>query len=184
VGLIAVIVASFLIWTHHGQGKFTDLCITSIACTRPCVITTNPDIAGVGVRAFYAAICFRNKWVTYFDCRQQVRIATYLQAISHVILLGFSSKDLPSTRNTVAITSISLILCALVMTIRGSLSLHEAITTLRLLDITMGSAYFVEPWTNRSPELHLAHSFSLPRGYCHDILGVPKGLLFRKSGKM
>jgi hypothetical protein len=85
-----------------------------------------------------------------------------MQSLSAVILLGFSSSNVSSTRITLAIGSLALVITCLVMITRDQLSLHDAIVASSLLDFTLTPLYFVESWTSRIPGLFVANFLRFP----------------------
>ncbi|KAI5785747.1 hypothetical protein FPQ18DRAFT_404993 [Pyronema domesticum] len=66
-----------------------------------------------------------------------VRAATYIQSLSLALLLGFLSSFLSSARLTLTITSLALVLSALILSFTSSLSLHHAFIISNLLNIVL-----------------------------------------------
>ena len=86
----------------------------------------------------------------------QVRIATYIQAFSGTLLLGFSSHDTSGVRTTIVITSLALVGTSIILNIENTLSLNHAMVVYDLLTMTILPMHFVEPWRVRSPGLYAA----------------------------
>jgi hypothetical protein len=73
------------------------------------------------------------------------------------VVLGFSTQNVSSTRLAAAITTLAMVVSALVSLKQGNFGLQDAHVTIKLLDAILFPFWLVEPWMIRSPGLYTAH---------------------------